>query len=56
MAGTQIDTKTRFLPWYPGHILHQMNTTKQIFKKSNILNNFNEFLQKEFYSGLVAKQ
>ena len=44
------------MPWYPGQILHQMNTTKQIFKKSTILNNFHKFLQKAFDAGLVARQ
>ena len=44
------------LPWYPEQVLHQINTTKQIFKKSTILNNFHKYLQKAFDSGLVARQ
>lgn len=44
------------LPWYPGNILHQINTTKQIFKKSKVLNNLHQYLQKAFDAGLIARQ
>lgn len=44
------------LPWYPGNVLHQINTTKQIFKKSRMLNNLHKYLQKAFDAGLIARQ
>lgn len=37
-------------------MLHQINTTKQIFKKSKILNALHQLLQKAFDAGLVARQ
>lgn len=37
-------------------MLHQINTTKQIFKKSKILNNLHKYLQKAFDAGLIARQ
>ena len=36
--------------------MHQINTTKQIFKKSKILNNLYKLLQKAFDAGLIARQ
>lgn len=44
------------LPWYPGNILHQINTNKQEFKKSKALANFHKYLQKAFDAGLIARQ
>lgn len=48
--------KLEILPWYPGNVLHQINTTKQIFKKSKLLNNLHKYLQKGFDAGLIARQ
>jgi len=48
--------KIDILSWYPGNILHQINTTKTIFKKSKILNNLHKLLQKAFDGGLIARQ
>ncbi len=48
--------KLDVLDWYPGNILHQINTTKQIFKKSKVLNALHKLLQKAFDAGLVARQ
>ena len=36
--------------------MRQINTTKQIFKKSKILNNLHKLLQKAFDAGLIARQ
>lgn len=44
------------LNWYPGGIVHSINTTKQIFKKSRVLNELHKYLQKSFDSGLIARQ
>lgn len=48
--------KVQLLPWYPDNILYQINTTKQVFKKSKILNNLHKYLQKGFDAGLIARQ
>ena len=48
--------KLEVLPWYPGHILHQINTNKQEFKKSKTLSNLHRYLQKAFDAGLIARQ
>jgi len=44
------------LSWYPNHVLHQMNTSKQMFKKSKLLNNLHLYLQTAFEAGLIARQ
>ena len=44
------------LEWYPGRVLHQMNTSKQTFKKSKVLNSLHLYLQKAFDAGLIARQ
>ena len=44
------------LDFYPGDILFEMNTSKQMFKKSKILSEFHKYLQKSFDSGLISRQ
>ena len=44
------------LPWYPNGVLHQLNTSKQMFKKSKMLNALHQYLQKAFDAGLIARQ
>jgi len=44
------------ITWYPGGVVFELSTSKQMFKKSKILSEFHIYLQKCFDSGLIARQ